>query len=91
MTQRITPLPWRKSSTYYVEDNEGRTIAECHCDDGITLQEAMRNAAYIAQACDAYPQLVEALKEVVNSDRKIDSYQAIAKAAALLSTLEESK
>jgi hypothetical protein len=89
MSPNITPLPWRTNDSYdhYVEDKEGRAITECHFDDGITLQQGMRNAAYIAKSANAYPQLVEALKDLIEFVDEEDSKEA----RALLSTLEESK
>lgn len=52
-----TPLPWRTLADQIIPDEADECIADCMG----ALEPRMKNSAYIAHACNAYPKLVEAL------------------------------
>lgn len=61
-----SPLPWKQhlvDETLIVSpDHSAVCVSEGDYEDNAALMEA--NAAYIVKACNAYPKLVEALKEI---------------------------
>lgn len=73
---RHTPLPWSTNGTFVwiTSDNteigkRGEDLAFVPAGENSTEREA--NAAYIVKACNAFPDLVEALKELLDRFVKI--------------------
>ena len=84
-----TPLPWSKSECGPLRPNEWLLESMLGKDtDGVMhvrtiglvfdyggKEEAEANAAYIVQACNAYPQLIEALTRLARISELINSVQ----------------
>ena len=85
MKAEITPLPWRLakepsrfcdlplSRELYSENGIGCWIAEIQVNLKAP-ESGEANAAYIVKACNAYPELVKALKLFVDNTRVITHY-----------------
>jgi hypothetical protein len=58
-----SPLPLE--AVPYRDPDEGNTMAVVYCD---TFEGAVKTAAYIEHAANAYPKLIEALKFYANAD-----------------------
>lgn len=64
-----TPLPWSLNLGNETELMAGKfNVARAHCGGmtGIRLKDAEANAAYIAHAANCFPELVEALRNVLD-------------------------
>ena len=58
-----TPTPWDlRSSSITVKDNGEDIVAEANGGLSGTIGEAVANAAFIVQACNAHEALVDALE-----------------------------
>lgn len=88
-----TPLPWKVSGLGYLSDGKkvlARTeSAPTQYQQRIDL--CMEDAAYIAHAANAYPRLVEALRQMVGAMHQMDKghHGDVLAAAALLRELGE--
>lgn len=64
---RITPLPWRQSTPYFIRALDGTPIAHVYGADGSTDPDdpvAAMNAAYIVRAANAFGPLLAELRYV---------------------------
>lgn len=63
-----SPLPWKAEEPAgkrpWIESPTGYCAISC----GNTDEEAAANAAYIVTACNAFPAVVEALKELLDAE-----------------------
>lgn len=71
MTTPPSPLPWKVLENYIVA-LEGNLLC-CGVDN--THPEGRANAAYIVQACNAYPKLVEALEKIAKDKTTCDGHK----------------
>lgn len=71
-----TPLPWKPFGPFVIDENENEVASGGYGID----------AAYIAHACNLYPELVEALEQLCKaaSDEWTDSWEWFDRARAVL-------
>ncbi len=71
-----TPLPWKPFGPFVIDENENEVASGGYGID----------AAYIAHACNLYPELVEALGQLCKaaSDEWTDSWEWFDRARAVL-------
>ena len=88
-----TPLPWHvgiKQAEQIIYDGKGWAVANATVYHGkADGAETRANAAYIVAACNAYPQLVAALREVCAVPMADFADCPLFKARALLRSLNE--
>jgi hypothetical protein len=69
MTSPISPLPWKRIDNM-IQAYDGRFILDGRGDcDGCGEQNNQTNLDYVAQACNAYPKLVEALEKILDTSQ----------------------
>jgi hypothetical protein len=74
----ISPLPWRGggkepiSKHAWIEDANGHNVANMHASALHVFENSEANAAYIAHACNLYPELVEALEKLLIEEPEQD-------------------
>jgi len=88
---RCTPLPWKQGmNSDLVIDDQGNII--CQAWTIGTDEDVSANAAYIVQACNAFPDLVKALEELLRmSERHIFSDECLKERDAARAALAKAK
>lgn len=70
-TNNITPLPWYSAST---GNHQGLIISESN-GANVAVTYDKDDAPYLARACNAYPKLVEALRECRDALNACQQYE----------------
>lgn len=81
-----TPLPWLQDPT---GDSGPEYIGPADGPDFVTVAYKKQDAAYIVHACNAYPQLVDALRNLIDADR--DTTTGAEKSAWAIAVLKDLK
>lgn len=85
----ITKLPWLQDPT---GDCGPEYIGPADGPEFVTVAYKKQDAAYIVHACNAYPQLVFALRNLIDADRNTKAeYEKVDWAVAVLKDLREIK
>jgi hypothetical protein len=87
MTTLATPLPWASAGRHVQmsAESSGPKLVTVSVESWRAMEYTQQDHAYIAHACNAYPKLVEALRDVaVHANPSIRK-----RAAALLRSLGE--
>lgn len=99
--QPATPLPWYSADEYICSQFQNMWVADCWpVNTPISRDQSHQNAAYIVEACDSYPRLLQEREKLIETvDTLIahakkshgsDAYYVeIKKAQALLSEIKQ--
>lgn len=80
------PLPWEAYGIYDITCREGAVF---YSDAGVGEDGAIANVKFTVHACNAYPMLVEALREAANRLAVHEAHDSAADALCVLRELGE--